>query len=112
MKLTKEEFKNILKEMQDLYRKQDNFCRCLESMADSEIIPAFIFGKSLDMIQNLLAKMLDDENDDIGYFLYELDAINSENLEIEKDYAPTDESGNILYYDEDSLYNYLTGGKE
>lgn len=112
MQLTKEEFIKTLKEMQDLNRKQDNFCRCLESMVDGEIIPAFIFSKSLDLIQNLLVKIMDDKEDDIGYFLYDMDAINSENLKIEKDKAPAYLSGTILYDDADSLYDYLTRRKK
>lgn len=112
MELTKEEFIKTLKEMQDLNRKQDDFCKCLENITEDAIIPAFIFSRSIDIIHNLLVKIMDDKEDDIGYFLYDMGAINSENLKIEKDRAPAYLSGDILYDDADSLYDYLTRRKK
>lgn len=112
MQLTKEEFIKTLKEMQTLNRKQDDFCKCLENITEDAIIPAFIFSRSIDIIHNLLVKIMDDKEDDIGYFLYDMDAINSENLKIEKDRAPAYLSGDILYEDADSSYDYLVRRKK
>ena len=112
MQLTKEEFIKTLKEMQTLNRKQDDFCKCLENITEDAIIPAFIFSRSIDIIQNLLVKIMDDKEDDIGYFLYDMDAINSENLKGKKQNAPMYKSGTILYDDADSLYDYLTRRKK
>lgn len=112
MQLTKEEFIKTLKEMQSLNRKQNAFCECLENITEDAIIPAFIFSRSIDIMHNLLVKMFDDKEDDIGYFLYELDAINSEDLKIEKNRAPAYLSGDSLYDDADSLYDYLVRRKK
>lgn len=110
MKLTKEEFKTQLKHLQDYFHKEDDFCGCLESMVGDGIIPAFIYTQPVNDILELLHKMFEDESDNIGYFLYELDAINSEDLKVED--GPKDENGKVLYNDADSLYDYLTGEKE
>lgn len=108
MTLTKEEFREQLKRLQHYYHKQDKFCTCLEDITNENIIPAFIYTEPMNDIIVLLVKMFNDKNDDINYFLYELDAIDSDTLTVSIDKCPEYEDGSALYHDVDSLYDYLS----
>lgn len=109
MKPTKEEFKKTLRQLTGLVRKEDRFCSCLEDISvDSGIVSAFIFSEPTQIILDLLRKAFDDEGDDIGHFLYDMNAIENPDLDMPLDHCPTDENGDILYHDADSLYDYLT----
>lgn len=112
MILKKEQFKEILKQVKQLYDKQNKFCDCLEELVKGEVITAFIYEQPLNLILDLLSKIFNDTEDEIGYFLFELNAIDLEdkNMAIvsnEKDLSPKDMNGNPLYTDVDSLYDYL-----
>lgn len=110
--LSKEEFKQALMDVSDLVYKEDLLCGVLESLTDSaEPVCAFIYSQPIDMILKLLGKMMDDENDEIGYFLYDLDAIDAKDLSVDPNKCPTDPlGGKTPYHDADTLYDYLTGG--
>lgn len=112
--LSKEEFKKVLKDVSDLFHKEDMFCAALESLTNNnEPVTAFIYTQPIDMVMKLLGKMMNDEDDDIGYFMYELDAINTDDFHINPDKCPTESDGKtILYHDADTLYDYLTKGKK
>lgn len=111
--LSKEEFKAILEYIADLFHKEDMFCGALESLTNNgEPVAAFIYSQPIDFILKMLGKMMNDEDDDIGRFLYDLDAIGSGNLSVDPEKCPAAFDGEApLYRDADSLYNYLTREK-
>ena len=112
--LSKEEFKEILEYVADLFHKEDMFCGALESLTNNgEPVAAFIYSQPIDFILKMLGKMMNDEDDDIGRFLYDLDAIGSANLSVDPEKCPAASDGETpLYHDADSLYDYLTREKE
>lgn len=107
--LSKEEFINALKDIQDLSSKEDSFCTLLENMGqEGETVCAFIYNKPINTILRLLGDVLEDKDDDIGYFLYDMDAISNPDLKPEMpDRVPTDFTGKGLYPDVENLYDYL-----
>lgn len=112
MILKKEQFKDILKQIQQLYNKQNKFCDCLEDLSGEKMITAFIYEQPINLILNLLSKIFNDTEDEIGYFLFELNAVDleDENMAVisdKEDLSPKDINGNPLYTDADTLYDYL-----
>ena len=93
MMISKERFIKILKFIQDQESKQDKFIEALELLSPGSYVDA-------QVLIDILSEMFNDENRDIEYFLYELDAINNENLIIPSDLCP-------YYNSPDTLYDYL-----
>lgn len=100
MMISKERFIKILKFIQDQESKQDKFIEALELLSPGSYVDAFIYSEYAQVLIDVLSEMFNDENGDIEYFLYELDAINNENLTIPSDLCP-------YYNSPDTLYDYL-----
>ena len=100
MMISKERFIEILKFIQNQESKQDKFIEALELLSPGSYVDAFIYSEYAQVLIDILSEMFNDENGDIEYFLYELDAINNENLTIPSDLCP-------YYNSPDTLYDYL-----
>ena len=101
-KLTKEDFLSVLDFIKEQRDKETKFIDVLELLSPQEYCNAFIYSQYEDKMVNLLRTILDDESDDIGYFLYEMEQGTSSIVT-----GPTDQDGNVLYSNAAELYDYL-----
>jgi len=103
--ITKEKFIEVLAFLKKKQSQENRFCELLEEMVPDTFVHAFVYADFESELVKLLKIALDlpDENDDIEYFLYELD--------FGKDYKPgtvTEEDGTeIDMSSPEKLYNYL-----
>lgn len=105
--LTKKQFIDMLKFMSKKNKQQDAFCGMLEDMsANSGYVTSFIYSEYEEKLLDLLRDNLDDIDDDISYFLYELGGIADIDTIIPNEKCPTFNDG-ILYNSAATLYDYL-----
>ena len=96
---TKKDFIETLNFIKKQDKKQDKFIDALENLSPGCYCNAFIFSEYEDRLVRILGTILNDEHDDIGYFLYEMNW--------DKAKAPTDKNGKVLYSNAGELYDYL-----
>lgn len=105
--LTKEQFIDTLKFMSEKYEQQNKFSSLLEEMSNnSGMVCAFIYAGYDHVLLDLLKTTLNDKDDDISYFLYELDGIIDIDKVIPDKDCPRWED-KILYNSASTLYDYL-----
>ena len=107
--ISKERFIEILKFIQDQENKQNKFIEALELLSPGSYVDAFIYSEYAQVLIDILAEILHDEDGDIEHFLYEYDAINNENLVIPSGLDPYYNSPATLY---DYLVNNMEGKNE
>ena len=96
--LTKEEFIEYINFIQQQRDKQSNFLDALEELADNkEYCNCFLYASYEDKLVKLLKTVMNDKDDDIGFFLYDMDDVG----------PAEDQDGNILYKTVSELYDYL-----
>lgn len=96
--ISKEEFIDYITFIEEQAKKQDKFLEALKEMSPGSYCDCFLYNAYEDKLIDLLQKIMNDTEDDIGYYLYEMSSEES---------YPRDEKGNILYKDKESLYNFL-----
>lgn len=102
MIISKEKFVEILKFMREQSIKQDKFITVLEELSPNSYCDCFLFSAYENKLIDLLMIMLDDTDEDISYFLYELNWINKEEVE-----SSVKEGDKLLYNSPETLYDYL-----
>lgn len=114
MTLTKEKFVKYIEFIKTQCLNQDKFIDALELLSPHTYCDAFIYSSYENTLLELIEDLLDDDEDDIGYFLYEMGYLNKDLKNLEN--LPRDDNGNILYDSPETLYDYLVGkmkkGKE
>lgn len=95
--LSKEKFVEMMHFIKSEWAKQDQLITAFENMVPGNYCNTYVYLEYEEKFVELLALLMNDYNDDIAYFLYELPI----------GYPKRDDLGNELYYDEESLYNYL-----
>jgi len=93
--LTKQEFINCLNFIYKQEEKQEQFVQALENLCPGNYCDCWLFNDYAMQYVKLLTKLMDDKNDDIGFFLYDMERGNS------KFYS------NVPYQNEEELYDYL-----
>lgn len=93
--LTKDEFINYMNFIYEQNDKQEQFVKALESLCPGNYCDCWLFNEYTEKYLELLKKLMNDKNDDILYFLYELEQGQSKFFE------------NIPYNNEEELYDYL-----
>ena len=107
--ISKEEFIEYLEFIKDQSDKQLNFMNALEAMCPGEYVNTFLYSEYEHRLVQLLKNILNDTEDDIEYFLYELSAYDYDHLIVPDEKCPTDKNNKILYNSPETLYNYLVG---
>lgn len=107
--ITSDEFKELLVFIQDQDKKELTFMDALEGLCQGEYINAFIYSQYKQKVIELLENMFNDKDEDISYFLYEMDAADHENMIVPDEKCPMDKDKKILYNSPETLYNYLVG---
>ena len=112
MTLTREEFVEYIDFIKEQEQKQNRFIDALEDMSPYTHCDTFIYSSYEDRLVELIRKILDDKDDDIGYFLYEMDYVGKDLKGSGR--FPKDDKGNVLYNSPETLYDYLISnmGKE
>lgn len=108
--ITKERFVKLLKFIKTQNKKQEKFVHVLEELSPNCYCDCYLYTDYEAELTHLLSEILNDTDDEIGHFLYDLDWLN--NSKIEKDRCPQDADGNILYSSVETLYDYLVNKKE
>lgn len=98
--ISKDKFVSILKFIQEKDIQQQGLINALEIMCPYCYVDAFIYSEYEAKMLELLGELLHDKNDDISYFLYDLDALNEKDLIVPQDKCE-------LYNSPDTLYDYL-----
>jgi hypothetical protein len=93
--LTKKEFINCLNFIYEQEEKQEQFVKALENLCPGNYCDCWLFNDYAEKYTELLKKLMDDKNDDIRYFLYDMERGKA------RDYAHT------AYHNEEELYDYL-----
>ena len=94
---TKEEFVEYINFIKTQDEKQLLFIEALEALAPGNYCDAFIYTDYENKLLELLQKALHDENDDIGYKLWEFDQFNEEEKKRQLEETPWLESWEALY---------------
>lgn len=95
VQLTKEEFMDCLYFIYGQEAKQEQFVQALENLCPGNYCDCWLFNEYAEKYIELLQKLMNDKNDDIRFFLYEMERGKS------KSYP------NALYHNESELYDYL-----
>lgn len=105
--ISKEEFIDVLRFISKKHKQEDKFCGVLEEMSGGEsFAETFIYSEYEEKLRELLRNILHDEDDDIGYFLYELNGIDDVYIIVPDEKCPRWED-KIMYNSASSLYDYL-----
>ena len=105
--LSKEEFIDILRFMSKKHKQEDKFCGVLEELSgNGSFAETFIYSEYEEKLRELLRNVLHDEDDDLGYFLYELNGIDDVDIIVPDEECPRWED-KIMYNSASSLYDYL-----
>jgi len=94
---TKEEFVNYINFIKEQDEKQFVFIKALEGLAPNEYCNVFLYAEYEAKLLGLLQKALNDENDNIGYKLWEFDQFNPEEKARQLEETPWLESWEMLY---------------
>lgn len=109
--MTKEQFIDMLRFMSKKYKQENKLCSVLEEMSDEACYSnAFVYSEYSEKLLELLMHILNDKDNDISYFLYELNGIDDVDIVVPDDKCPK-WNDKILYNSASSLYDYLTGGR-
>ena len=93
--LTKEEFIDCLYFIYSQEVKQEHFVQALENLCQGNYCDCWLYNDYAEKYIELLRKLMNDTNDDIGFFLYDMERGKS------KSYP------NMPYHNEVELYDYL-----
>ena len=108
--ITKEDFVDAIHFIQQQEKKADKFMTALEELCPDNIINAFIYADYEAQLLHILGAALNDTNDEIGYYLYELGGIDQD-VTVDNHWEhvcfPTNEEGEYIYTSLDTLYDYL-----
>ena len=105
MIITKEEFVEYIDFIKEQEQKQNRLIDALEDMSPYTHCDTFIYSSYEDMLVKLLGTVLEDKEDDIGHFLYDMDYLGKDLKDINR--FPEDENDNVLYNSPETLYEYL-----
>ena len=78
MALTKEKFVKYIEFIKTQCLNQDKFIDALELLSPHTYCDAFIYSSYENILLELIEDLLDDDEDDIGYFLYETGYLNKD----------------------------------
>lgn len=111
--LSKKEFLELIEFIQKQEEKQEIFLKALDTLSPGTYNDCFIYSEYESKLVSLIKKVMGDTNDELGYYLYEMQGINEDiNYEYDKEVCPKDEQLNVLYYSLSSLYDYLVSHPE
>lgn len=105
--MTKELFVETLKFIKKKQDQDAKFCDVLEELCPGYRCDAMVNSEAVNYILKLLGDIMQDKDDDIGYFLYETGAIENDDLSIPNNRAPTWDD-KPLYTSPETLYDYLS----
>ena len=94
---TREEFVEYIRFIQEQDEKQLKFIDALEALAPGEYCNVFIYSEYQNKLLELIQRALNDENDDIGYKMYEFDQFSPREKESQLEETPWLESWETLY---------------
>ena len=94
---TKEEFVNYINFIKEQDEKQLVFINALETLAPGEYCNVFIYTEYENKLLALIQKVLNDENDDIGYKMWEFDNFSDQEKAEQLKETPWLESWEALY---------------
>lgn len=98
MVIKKEQFVAAINLIEESRKKQDTFIAALETLSPATYCDCFLYADYEQKMIELLQLILDDIEDDIGYFLYEVEP--EERAVAKKQYQSAE-----------NLYDYLTTKK-
>ena len=107
--ITKERFVKLLKFIKAQGKKQEKFVHALEELSPKSYCDCYLYAEYETELVHLLSEILNDDTDDIGHFLYDLDWLNKSKIEKEK--LPQID-GKTIYSSPETLYDYLVNKKE
>ena len=112
MIISKEEFVRTLNFIKEQDIKENKFIDALETLSPNSYCDCFLFADYASKLISMLQIMLEDEADDIGYFLYEANWIyQGRDSKFELQF-PTDENDKVLYTSPETLYDFLIAEME
>lgn len=94
--LTKEEFVDYLNFIKEQDKLQENFIKALEALSPETYCECFIYSEYSMRLINLLTRIMNDQDEDITYFIYDSDFGEVRSAD-----------GTVLYDSPESLYDYL-----
>lgn len=108
-----DEFKDYLLFIREHRVKEEALMEALEALCPENHCDCFLYSQYEEKIINLLKEILNDRNNEIDYFVYDLNGLENKSLVVEdKMKCPTYELKDggecMLYYSADTLYEYLT----
>lgn len=109
--LSKEEFVDYLNFIKDQYKKQDTLISAFETLCPGHYCDTYIYEEYEARLIKLLQSIMNDKDDDIGIFMYEVEYIDHDLDKINKAWLPTREDGKPLYTSPETLYDYLISKK-
>ena len=109
--LGKEEFVDYLNFIKDQYKKQDTLISAFETLCPGHYCDTYIYEEYEAHLIKLLQSIMNDKDDDIGIFMYEVEYIDHDLDKINKAWLPTGEDGKPLYASPETLYDYLISKK-
>lgn len=105
--LTKQKFIDYINFIKTQYKNQDKFLDGLEALCPACICDAFIYEDYQNKLLDLLSEIMQDNGDDIGFFLFEADYIDLDEKDLNLEMFPRDENDNPYYTSLSTLYDYL-----
>lgn len=108
-----QEFKDYLLFIRDCRVKEEAFMEALENLSPENHCDCYLYSRCEEKIISLLKEIFNDRNNEIDYFIYDLNGLENKSLVVEdKMKCPTyglkDGGECMLYYSADTLYEYLT----
>lgn len=106
--ITKEEFIDVLKFIKEMRDKQTNFCSVIETLSSSDsYCDIFIYDRYEEQLYKLLSNMFNDELDELGYFLFESNALDNGFKCSPVIRTEEDGTERVLYDSAETLYDFL-----
>lgn len=103
--ISKETFINTFKFIKEQRDKQENLIKAFEELCPGEYCNCYLYSNYESTLINILKEDLDDKYEDIEYFIYDLDGLDTDVLE--EDRCPKDDKNKILYNSIETLYDFL-----
>lgn len=106
--ISKETFIKTLEFIKKKSEQENDFQLALEKLSDEEGYYApSIYSEYSMMLVKVLGEALNDVDDDIGYFIWELDAFDYPNMKVPEEKCPM-YNDKVIYSSPETLYDYLT----
>ena len=103
--LSKEEFVNIINDLEDLYNKQDNLCKAMEDLSPDFHVDFYPLTKIIDICIDLLNSIFNQDTEDsiIGYYIFE----TNWGKDADEYYITEEDGTEYKLRNPEDLYNYL-----